>query len=255
MSINFDDLESRRASSPPPSPQRSPSCPTPSGGPRHYTFISVDDHLVEPPDMFEGRVPARFADRAPRVELDDDGHGVLALRRRAAVQGRAQRRGRPARGASAASSRPASTRCAAARGTSTPASTTWTSTASTPRSTSRRRSPGSPASASSSACPTPSSPSPWCAPPTTGTSRRGPGPYPDRIIPVQLPWLLDPEVAAAEIRRNAARGLPGRDLPRAARAPRPAVAAHRLLGSRSWPPAPRPARSCASTSARRRAPR
>lgn len=28
------------------------------------TVISVDDHLVEPPDMFEGRLPARLADRA-----------------------------------------------------------------------------------------------------------------------------------------------------------------------------------------------
>jgi predicted TIM-barrel fold metal-dependent hydrolase len=32
-----------------------------------YTVISVDDHLVEPPGMFEGRLAARFADRAPKV--------------------------------------------------------------------------------------------------------------------------------------------------------------------------------------------
>ena len=30
-----------------------------------YTMISVDDHVVEPPHMFEGRVPAHLADRAP----------------------------------------------------------------------------------------------------------------------------------------------------------------------------------------------
>src|SRR4051794_5602188 len=30
--------------------------------------------------------------------------------------------------------------------------------------------------------------------------------YPDRIIPMQLPILIDPELGAAEIRRNAARG-------------------------------------------------
>ena len=30
---------------------------------------------------------------------------------------------------------------------------------------------------------------------------------PDRYIPCQLPWMADPEVAAAEIRRNAARGV------------------------------------------------
>jgi predicted TIM-barrel fold metal-dependent hydrolase len=33
------------------------------------------------------------------------------------------------------------------------------------------------------------------------------GAYPDRFIPCQLPWLADPEVAAQEIRANAARGF------------------------------------------------
>jgi predicted TIM-barrel fold metal-dependent hydrolase len=32
-------------------------------------------------------------------------------------------------------------------------------------------------------------------------------PYPDRFIACQIPWLMDPEVAAAEIRRNAERGF------------------------------------------------
>lgn len=45
--------------------------PDPEPRERHYTIISVDDHLIEPADLFEGRVPARLADRAPRVvELD-----------------------------------------------------------------------------------------------------------------------------------------------------------------------------------------
>jgi predicted TIM-barrel fold metal-dependent hydrolase len=34
---------------------------------RLYTVISVDDHLVEPPDLFERREPARYAGRFPRV--------------------------------------------------------------------------------------------------------------------------------------------------------------------------------------------
>jgi predicted TIM-barrel fold metal-dependent hydrolase len=33
------------------------------------------------------------------------------------------------------------------------------------------------------------------------------GPYPDRIIPCQLPWLLDPELGARMIEENAARGF------------------------------------------------
>ncbi|HEY3832752.1 MAG TPA: amidohydrolase family protein [Acidimicrobiia bacterium] len=39
-------------------------------------LISVDDHLVEPPHMFEGRLPAKYADAAPRVEHRDDGSDV-----------------------------------------------------------------------------------------------------------------------------------------------------------------------------------
>jgi predicted TIM-barrel fold metal-dependent hydrolase len=36
-------------------------------------LVSVDDHVIEPPDMFEGRLPARFADQAPRVVTDGTG--------------------------------------------------------------------------------------------------------------------------------------------------------------------------------------
>jgi predicted TIM-barrel fold metal-dependent hydrolase len=46
--------------------------PEPEAQERRYTVISADDHIVEPPDTFEGRLPAKFADRAPRVERRDD---------------------------------------------------------------------------------------------------------------------------------------------------------------------------------------
>ena len=36
-------------------------------------LISVDDHIAEPADMFAAHVPARYADRAPRVVADDRG--------------------------------------------------------------------------------------------------------------------------------------------------------------------------------------
>ena len=39
-------------------------------------FISVDDHVVEPPDMFEGRLPAKFADQAPKVVRNEQGDDV-----------------------------------------------------------------------------------------------------------------------------------------------------------------------------------
>jgi predicted TIM-barrel fold metal-dependent hydrolase len=47
--------------------------PDPSPAEVAYTVISVDDHLVEPPWLFEGRLPARFADRAPRVVEEERG--------------------------------------------------------------------------------------------------------------------------------------------------------------------------------------
>jgi predicted TIM-barrel fold metal-dependent hydrolase len=39
-------------------------------------FISVDDHVVEPPDMFEGRMPTEYADLAPRIERTPAGDDV-----------------------------------------------------------------------------------------------------------------------------------------------------------------------------------
>jgi predicted TIM-barrel fold metal-dependent hydrolase len=39
-------------------------------------MVSVDDHLVEPPDLFAGRLPARLQDQAPRVERKSDGSDV-----------------------------------------------------------------------------------------------------------------------------------------------------------------------------------
>jgi predicted TIM-barrel fold metal-dependent hydrolase len=39
-------------------------------------LISVDDHLVEPPDMFDAHLPSRYRDVAPRVERTADGAEV-----------------------------------------------------------------------------------------------------------------------------------------------------------------------------------
>lgn len=41
-----------------------------------YTTISVDDHVVEPPHTFEGRLPTHLRDRAPRVIETPEGHQV-----------------------------------------------------------------------------------------------------------------------------------------------------------------------------------
>ncbi len=36
-------------------------------------ILSIDDHTIEPPDMFERHVPAKYRDQAPRLVRDDDG--------------------------------------------------------------------------------------------------------------------------------------------------------------------------------------
>ena len=36
-------------------------------------LVSVDDHVVEPPDLFDGRLSAAAAERAPRVEVQPGG--------------------------------------------------------------------------------------------------------------------------------------------------------------------------------------
>ncbi|HET6810900.1 MAG TPA: amidohydrolase family protein [Acidimicrobiales bacterium] len=50
--------------------------PEPERRPRRYTVISADDHIVEPPDTFLGRMPRSLAERAPRVVEKDDGAEV-----------------------------------------------------------------------------------------------------------------------------------------------------------------------------------
>ena len=109
-------------------------------------------------------------------------------------------------------SRRASTRCARAAGTSTRGSPTWTSPGSGPRCASRRSSPGSRARCS-----------PAARIRTLGVAcvrawndwhhEVWAGTYPDRIIPLQITWLRDPAVAAAEVRRNAERGFKALSFP------------------------------------------
>ena len=44
--------------------------------PEDMILVSVDDHLVEPPTLFEGKLPTKFVDDAPRVIRQDDGSEV-----------------------------------------------------------------------------------------------------------------------------------------------------------------------------------
>lgn len=37
------------------------------------TLLSIDDHVIEPPDLFQRHMPARYRDHAPRLTKDADG--------------------------------------------------------------------------------------------------------------------------------------------------------------------------------------
>ena len=50
--------------------------PEPVAGEIFATIISVDDHVVEPPHTFEGRLPAHLQSRAPRIVETSKGHQV-----------------------------------------------------------------------------------------------------------------------------------------------------------------------------------
>jgi predicted TIM-barrel fold metal-dependent hydrolase len=57
-------------------PVTRPLLPDPDPREVKYTFISVDDHLMEPKHTFEGRLPAKLQDRAPRVVETEEGHEI-----------------------------------------------------------------------------------------------------------------------------------------------------------------------------------
>ena len=40
-------------------------------------IVSIDDHIVEPADLFEGHLPAKWADRAPRLVYDEERQAEL----------------------------------------------------------------------------------------------------------------------------------------------------------------------------------
>jgi predicted TIM-barrel fold metal-dependent hydrolase len=171
---------------------------------RRYTVISVDDHLVEPPDLFEGRLPAKFRDREPRVVEADDGSHVWVLDGTVlsqiainAVAGQQKDEAfvEPTRfdmvrpgaydvhqrvadmdtdGLYASLNFPSLVGFAGVRLQGLPDQEFALATVRAWNDWHIEE---------------------WC------------GPYPDRLIPCQIPWLNDAELAADEIRRNADRGF------------------------------------------------
>jgi len=50
-----------------------PLLPDPEPSPRRFPVVSVDDHLIEPPDLFEGRMSQPLAGHAPRIVEFENG--------------------------------------------------------------------------------------------------------------------------------------------------------------------------------------
>lgn len=171
-------------------------------------IVSVDDHLVEPPHVFVDRVPARLRDQAPRIEVDGQGeaatevwvfdgkrHGQIGLN---AVVGRPRHEWSmdPVR---FDEMRPGcfepTARIADMDLDGVAASVCYPSLIAGFAGTMFAR----------------------CSSPEVGLActrawndwhlDEWVGAHPDRLIPLQLPWLLDVDVAAAEVRANAERGF------------------------------------------------
>jgi len=42
-------------------------------------LVSVDDHVIEPPSMFDRHIPARYKDRAPRMVKNHAGDDMWSF--------------------------------------------------------------------------------------------------------------------------------------------------------------------------------
>ena len=185
--------------------------PEPAPRDVRYTVISVDDHLVEPPDMFEGRLPRKFQKRAPKIvqsasggelwEFDGEryGQGVAlasAGRRPETVGLELTRFDQMRRG------------CwdIHARVKDMDLNGVWASMSFPSLITGFSGRVFS-----------------QCSDPTLGHAvmrawndwlfEEWWSPYPERIIPLAITWLTDPKLGEREIRRNAERGFRAVTLP------------------------------------------
>ncbi len=185
--------------------------PDPEPRPIKHTIISVDDHLVEPPHMFEGRLPAKLQDRAPRVVETEEGHEVWEFDGRIFLQvGLNAVVGRPREDWKVEPTRFEEMRPGCydihARIKDMEINGVWASLNFPSQIT------GFCGSVFSS-----------CSDPELGLAVTRAwndwffdewySPYPERTIPMGITWLGDAEVGAEEIRRNAARGFRSVTLP------------------------------------------
>jgi predicted TIM-barrel fold metal-dependent hydrolase len=180
--------------------------PEPERRTRHFPMFSVDDHIVEPPGMFDGRMPARHADAAPRVVEREDGNEVWLFDGEELPNvGFNAVAGRPVLEYSFEPARFDEMRRGAwdidARIADMDVNGVWASLcfpSFLPGFTGQRLQ--LPVRDRELALATVRAWNDW-------NLESWAGAYPERMVPLQLPWLLDPVLGAEEIRRNAARGF------------------------------------------------
>jgi len=185
--------------------------PDPEPRTQRYTIISVDDHLVEPPHMFEGRLPARFAPLAPRVVEDERGNELWEFDGKRFTQvGVNAVAGRRPEHISLEPTRFDDMRPGCwdidARIKDMDINGVWASL----------NFPSQITGFSGRVYSSASDPELGIAVTRAFNDWLYEGwwqPYPDRIIPCGITFLADPEVGAAEIRRNAERGFRSVTLP------------------------------------------
>ena len=179
----------------------------------HYTVISVDDHLVEPPDMFEGRLPAALAERAPRVVTTRGGHEVWEFDNQTFRQvGLNAVAGRDKQDWTLEPARFDQMRKGCydldARIVDMDVNGVWASVNFPSQITGFCGSVFSRCSDPDLGLAVTRAWNDWLA-------EEWWGPQPERIVPMGITYLADPELGAAEIRRNAARGFTAVTLPEA----------------------------------------
>jgi predicted TIM-barrel fold metal-dependent hydrolase len=185
--------------------------PDPDPRPIRYTIISVDDHLVEPPGMFDGRLAVHLADRAPRVVETEEGHEVWQFDGRVFFQvGLNAVVGRPREDWVVEPTRFDEMRPGCydidARVRDMDINGVWASVNFPSQITGFCGAVFS-----------------RCSDPELGLAvtrawndwfyEEWYSPHPERIVPMGITYLADPEEGAAEIRRNAARGFTAVTLP------------------------------------------
>jgi predicted TIM-barrel fold metal-dependent hydrolase len=197
--------------------------------PADTKLISVDDHVIEPPDMFVGRLPAALADRAPKVVETDDGRQVWRYEGREYPNiGLNAVIGRPREEWSMEAARFDEMRRGCwdidARISDMDLAGIWASV----------NFPSLIAGFAGTVF--------WKSDdPELGLATLRAwndwhlevwaASYPERIIPLQLPWLADPQLAPEEVRRNAARGFKAVSFPEL-----PAQCGIPSLHSGAWDP-------------------